>query len=276
MTVQTVHVALFAPEGEVSSDLLGYVLDNPTFRAAHVVALIGVPKLHFSFPEGGALSQTVIEGINQNMVRTAQESAESLRAMASARGVEISSEIVHAAVPDLMATMARRCRAGDLVIARGASRDAGGEAALAEELLVGTGRPVILVPDGWRGEQPAGPVLLAWDGGAKAARAAAEALPLLKAAADVEVLIVNEAGAPGAEDAPFIDHISRHAPQAVVSAVKWEAGTVAETIAAQVRAKRASLLVCGAYGHSRLREFVFGGTTAHLFANPPCPLMLCY
>lgn len=276
MTTKTVHVALFAPEGEAETDLLAWALGHPAFRGAHMVALVGVPKLHFSFPEGGALSETVIEGINQNMVRAGQESAEALRSLASARGVEISTEIVHAKLPDLMATMVRRCRAGDIAVARGASRDHGGEGALAEELLVGTGRPVILVPQDWRQESPEGPVLVAWDGGAKAARAAAESLPLLKAASAVEVLMVSPSGEPGEDDRAFLDHLRRHVPHAEPAAVAWQAGTVAEVIAAQVRVRRASLLVAGAYGHSRLREFVFGGTTAHLFAAPPCPLMLCH
>ncbi|WP_439573764.1 universal stress protein [Phreatobacter sp.] len=276
MTAKTVHVALFAPEGEIETDLLDYALALPGLRGAHIVALIGTPKLHFSFPEGGALSETVIEGINQNLVRTGQESGEALRILASARGAEVSTELVHAALPEMTATMVRRCRLGDVVVARGASADRGGEGALAEELLVGTGRPVILVPDGWRREEPEGPVLVAWDGGAKAAGAVAEALPVLKAARAVEVLIVNQAGEAGEDDLAFMDHLRRHVPHATLSPVKWEAGTVAEVIAAQVRVKSASLLVAGAYGHSRLREFVFGGTTAHLFARPPCPLLLCH
>lgn len=276
MTTKTVHVVFFAPEGEVETDLLAWALDNPACRGAHVVALVGVPRLHFSFPEGGALSETVIEGINQNLVRAGQESAEALRRIASTRGTEITSAIVHAKLPDLMATMVRRCRAGDMVVARGASRDHGGEGALAEELLVGTGRPVVLLPKGWRREEPEGPVLVAWDGGAKAARAAAEALPLLRAASAVEVLMVSQTGEPGEDDLAFMDHLRRHVPHATPMPVKWQAGTVADVIAAQVRVKRASLLVAGAYGHSRLREFVFGGTTAHLFADPPCPLMLCH
>ncbi|WP_227651249.1 universal stress protein [Klebsiella pneumoniae] len=55
-----------------------------------------------------------------------------------------------------------------------------------------------------------------------------------------------------------------------------ESGSVGETLAAHARNTRADLLVAGAYGHSRVREFILGGTTKELFGDPPCPLMMAF
>jgi nucleotide-binding universal stress UspA family protein len=276
MSVKSFQVPILAPEGEIDDTIIAYAMDMAASRHAQLAVTIGIPKLHFSFPEGSAVSAKIIEGINVNLLAVGQETAEQMRAAAASRGLEISTEVIEASLDVLLAKMVQRSRAADIIVAKAADSERDADRRLAEDLLVGSGRPMIFVPDGWQPPKVIERALLTWDGGAKAARAAGDALPLVKDSETVEVMMVSENGKPGEDDQLFFDHIKRHVPHAVFTPVVRENGSVPEAIASHARKRQATLLVAGAYGHSRLREFVFGGVTAHLFMKPPCPLMLSY
>jgi nucleotide-binding universal stress UspA family protein len=175
--------------------------------------------------------------------------------------------------------VAKRARTRDLCIVPVAAL-LDGQRSIAEDVVFGSGRPVLLFRPG-RADLPGGglgTVVLAWDGGRSAARAMAEALPVMLRARDVRVLTaVNEKpdARPGlGEDA--VRHLKAHGVNAVADEVDASGRRIGQVLDDYVAACGSDLLVMGAYGRSRVREFILGGATEHLLHDPKTPLFLAH
>ncbi|WP_394270618.1 universal stress protein [Qipengyuania sp.] len=156
-------------------------------------------------------------------------------------------------------------------------RSEGTYSSLAADLAIGMRTPLLLVPATAQGFDVTAPVVIAWNGSSEAANALRAALPLLRRAKDVVLLTIEEAGdAPllAAEDAQA--YLARHEiPVRPANEPAGEEG-VAATIAAFACAEGAGCIVMGAYGRSRLREFILGGVSRSLLGAPPVPLLLAH
>lgn len=149
---------------------------------------------------------------------------------------------------------------------------------LAENLAMVTERPVLVVPFVGVVRTPGRKVLLCWNGSREAARAATGALPILRSADSVTVLIID----PKVEDenlepgADVMGWLGRHGVKARLqrdSAADTDVGTVILSRAADLDA---DLIVMGIYGHSRLRETVLGGASRVLLASMTAPLLIAH
>ncbi|MDE1915852.1 MAG: universal stress protein [Sphingomonadales bacterium] len=130
-----------------------------------------------------------------------------------------------------------------------------------DEVVLGGGTPVLVVPEDRPLTVPFDCVCVAWDGGDEAGAALRLALPILSQAVQIHVLNV----AARAESFPVCDavkYLARHDIKAEVVEVA-RSGSIEGTLAVEVARLGADLLVMGAYGHSRLREFLVGGVTRH-------------
>lgn len=115
-------------------------------------------------------------------------------------------------------------------------------------------------------------VAIAWDGSAEAAYAMRCAVPLLAGAAEVIVLTVEEVPAEfPATDA--LTYLSRHGVSADLRVLQ-RLGSIEDTLARELELAGAQLLVMGAFSHSRLREFLFGGVTRHFLERTAGPALL--
>ena len=119
---------------------------------------------------------------------------------------------------------------------------------------------------------------VAWDGGASAARAVRDALPLLAAAEMVEVVsVLGEKDITAeASGADIARHLTRHCPEVCVNVLPVGEDGVAATLFAHGILTRADLMVMGGYGHSRLREFILGGVTRDTLARTDIPTLLSH
>ncbi|MFZ5608854.1 MAG: universal stress protein [Pseudomonadota bacterium] len=146
---------------------------------------------------------------------------------------------------------------------------------LAGDLAIAGGLPVLALPTGGKTPAKDKPVLVAWNGSMEAARAIRASLGFLQQACEVVVLEVGEekpATLPAAELGPYL---ARHGLK--VSARRDEPDeTVGETILKVAHAVGAEMIVMGAYGHSRLREFVFGGVTRFLLHQNAMPIFVTH
>jgi nucleotide-binding universal stress UspA family protein len=170
-------------------------------------------------------------------------------------------------------------RSADLVVVRQPDRAADEDMATnVEALLFEGGRPVLFLPPNGQLASPIRRILIAWDGSREAARATHDALPLLKAAEAVEVVVVDPDKLPDI-DAPLAGTdiagcLSRHDIHVNVTTVSKGSGSTAEAISAQVAASNADLVVMGAYTHQRLREWLFGGVTRAFLESSPVPVLM--
>jgi nucleotide-binding universal stress UspA family protein len=149
----------------------------------------------------------------------------------------------------------------------------GGALEIVEQIVTAAGVPVLaLPPDPPRDIGPV--VLVAWKNSREAARAAHDALPLLRAAERVVLCAVGEGEgtAAGLEDAAAM--LDRHGVPVRPERVGGTDAGAGEVLLAQAAAHRADLLVMGAYGHSRLRELVLGGATRHVLWHATLPVLL--
>lgn len=145
------------------------------------------------------------------------------------------------------------------------------------DAVMKAGRPVLVVPP--RSTSLAlNRILIAWKDSAEARRALPAALPLLKLATELTIVeIVADESARGAADERLADvakWLQRHnvAASARVELSAGDAGSQLDAIAAEARI---DMIVAGAYGHTRLQEWIFGGVTRHLLQHSPiCALLV--
>ena len=148
-----------------------------------------------------------------------------------------------------------------------------------EGALFGSGRGALIVPR--TGGSPAGykTILLGWRSSRETARAVCEAMPLLRVAEQVFVTMIDEGGAPAeAREEPAADiarHLDRHGVSVEIRHLsRWD--HPGEGLISEAGVVGADLIVAGAYGHSRLREWVTGGTTRDLLTHSPLPLLMAH
>jgi nucleotide-binding universal stress UspA family protein len=147
-----------------------------------------------------------------------------------------------------------------------------------EGALFSSGRPMLVVPAGTHPTLKPRKVMIAWDGRLEAARAVREAIEVLVAADEVRVVLVDpkanerDHGAePGADVAAYL---ARHGVKVTVDRLPSQGMTVAEVLRRHAGDTAAELLVMGAYGHSRLRERIFGGTTRSMLEETTVPVFM--
>jgi len=152
---------------------------------------------------------------------------------------------------------------------------------MAEDLVFGTGRPVILLPayqDAPALPESIGRIVVAWDYSRAAARAMADAMPLLQKARRVTFLTIR-----GEKDIPASPswsdlnrHLGLHGVAAELDDLSIGAQPIGETICGHALQHKADMLVMGAFGHSRMREFVLGGASRSIIAKPPLPVFMSH
>jgi nucleotide-binding universal stress UspA family protein len=174
---------------------------------------------------------------------------------------------------------ARIARRFDLAIVGQAEPGANAvEELIAESTLFQSGRPMIVVPYIQKAPLKLDRVMVCWDGGRQAARAIADAMPLLKKAGMVEVVIVaNERGKEDEiEGADMGQHLARHGLKVDVKRISGGKVDVADVLLSHVADSGTDFIVMGGYGHSRLREFILGGVTHSILRSMTAPVLLSH
>lgn len=144
---------------------------------------------------------------------------------------------------------------------------------LAGDLAMVSRTPVLALSDSAVLAMPLEVVCIAWDGGDEAANALRAAVPLLQGGAAVHVLTVLTEKAEGFPPTDALRYLARHDIKAELHELP-RGNSIEETLAAAAGQLGAQLMVMGAYGHSRVREFLFGGVTRYFLEEPGAPPLL--
>ena len=152
------------------------------------------------------------------------------------------------------------------------------EKTIVEAALFDSGRPVIVVPYIQKAPLKLDRVMVCWDGSRAAARAIADAMPLLERAGLLEVVIIaNEPGKQNEiEGADIGQHLARHGLNAEVKRINYGDLDVADALLSHAADSDADFIVMGGYGHSRLREFVLGGATRSILRSMTAPVLMSH
>jgi nucleotide-binding universal stress UspA family protein len=216
--------------------------------------------------------------------------AEAARSISNARGllqafdaaairlaVRAEQRLDRVAAADIAANFAVFARLKDLALVPVKPHDGQSEK-IVEELIFESGRPILMCPEEFATELAVtfDDVVIAWDHTAPAARAVADALPMLQTAANVRIITATDKKTPAELEsgAALASHLAEHGIKATFETVKIGGSSVGKVFEAYVKANAIDLLVMGAYRHSRLNEIVWGGTTKTVIGRPPCWVMM--
>lgn len=239
--------------------------------------VIGIAAREIQLPyyaDGSAVM--VPDIVDLELKQAAKEIGEAEALFREAAGARSAIEWRNAVTPS-GSYFAEQGRAADLAIV--GSQDAlddrtGGMAIDPGDAVMATGRPVLVVPPGIsriNGHS----VIVAWSNAREARRAVLDSLPFLTCAEEVWIVAVGkDADEEGAKDVAA--HLIRHGVNAKVSIRTTSSFLAGEEIVRAAQQTGADLIVAGAYGHSRIQEWAFGGVTRHLMRHSPVACLLVH
>jgi nucleotide-binding universal stress UspA family protein len=227
----------------------------------------------------GGIPTDLIDVQREENRKTAEVAAARFEAAAKAASISAETRIVDASLagaPDLFGRIARRY---DVAVVGQARREQGAsEELLIEGALFGSGRPIVVVPytqkEGFKLDR----VLICWDGSRPAARAIADAIPLLACAKAVDIVVViGERDKSGELTGKYMRrHLARHGIETEIKHIVASGGVAQNAILAHAAETGATFMVMGGYGHSRLREFILGGVTRGILKSMPVPVLMSH
>jgi nucleotide-binding universal stress UspA family protein len=244
-----------------------YVAMPPARRAEYALLDIGILDIPYtSNPETGREQAEATRALFEEVTARHAVSAE----WRSASGYPAGIAAVHGRYSDLIIVgqLDAYDTQADLLRAR------------PEEVAMLAGRPVLVVPYAGHFDRIGRRVVIGWDASREAARAVKDAMPLLAKAESVTVLTIDAEQNPGGHgEIPGADialHLARHGVKAQVERTVSAGIGVGNTLLSQAADLQADLLVMGAYGHSRVRELLLGGTTRTVLASMTLPVLMAH
>lgn len=275
--------------------------DAAILEAAHTLARMAdghIDVLHVDLttldaagytPQGdfarGAALENALEALDARRTRTAEAARAAYMALCARQGIAEVNEpaktkgvTAHwyresSAELDRLIEMARH---RDLIICGHPASGHDWPRTLIERVLTETGRPLLLIPKGARLREIDN-ITLCWKEDAASARVLSAALPILRQAKNVAIVTVREGPEQTAKSGrDLAAQLGWHGIDARAELI-WDAGASAiNHIRAAAAANRASLIVMGAFSHSRTREKLFGGCTQAMLAGAERPVLLLH
>lgn len=255
-------------------------VDLAAHYGAHLTAIVAQvevgPGLYFEGAEIGVF----LEQANAKSRKLASGLAQIVKSAAEEKDVTCEVRVDKAPMLEIAGRLVEEARVAALSIVP-VGQDDDGDRELAERLIFGSGRPVLVAPSGARKVERAAfdRVAIAWDGGKQAAHAIGDAMPILQRAAKVRIFTVEkdkklESFRIGVD---LAKHLARYGIDAEINAVeKAEQQTIGDAFKSYVSSHNIDLLVMGAYGHARLRELLLGGATRSVLTDPSCWTLLSH
>jgi nucleotide-binding universal stress UspA family protein len=228
------------------------------------------------------LGSSLVESLLASERKSVHAAAKDARARIDrlARTTEITAHVeqIEGDLPALTRLIASRARLHGLIFAElGVPRELLYNE-LIEPFMFGSGRPVFIVPHGYAKPISLKRILIAWDGSLHAARAAWDAMPLLRLAEAIEIVTVTgekDLGVAPAADAlaPMLAFLDA---SITATAIKFDGGSAASLIARHAELNAMNLIIQGAYGRSRWREFILGGVTREMLRDSTLPVLMSH
>lgn len=279
MSIVTVSTVLNDP------DLMETQLDGAIAVARAADAHLHVLALSVLI-EPATMSNTALDGVPIGMDMA--DSIEKLKGMVAFVQDKMANQDVRwnmdgeTTAPAAFASeVARLTRFSDLVVHQ---RTEGADAVsqtrlLAEAVMFEADTSILLLPSDVSVTAPPVKPMFAWDNSAAALRTARRALPLLSADAQADVVMVSSKSTEDGKADPggdFAKFLSRHGVNSEISITVREGESVAATLERRALELGSDMLVMGAYGHSRLRQAIFGGTTRDLLNSAGLPVLMAH
>ncbi len=267
-------------------DQTAKVLDHAVAIAkkydAHLIGLHVLPKINIQpFAVPVDIPQEVLEA----QKKAFQEEADRVKAHFNEVTGRESISTEWRGVVDQKTSIATRtvenAHYADLIVTGQGKPEGPDEMAeLCERLIMEAGRPIYLVPRETKVNQAGDVILLAWNASRESARAAFDALPFLHNSRQVNIVWIEPEDSAGQSldlgGSEIATTLARHGVQAEITWPTEKTGGIGLSLNEQVARSGADLVVMGGYGHSRFREYIFGGATRHMLANMSVPILISH
>lgn len=281
MQCKSVHLYLSFEEvtpasAEASHATESYAVALCAQEQAHLAVYLATPV--FRIPSAGLLplAHALVDEVNAGRRVHAEAAEKRITTAASIAGVAAEFHIVQQTYAETCDALAAAGRLSDIIILSRPTYDLSLDKDLIEATLFTSGRPVIVIPPNWERDAESQTILVAWDGGARAARAVGDAMPFLARAERVEILCSSPDASKSVAGADLATHLARHCKNVTVTELQTQHGDVAKTLRAHAATAKADLLVMGAYAHPKLLQMALGGVTSSMLAEAELPLLLSY
>ena len=228
--------------------------------------------------EGGAAVASLFEVEGEKARGRAQAALAVFEAEAKRAGLVHSSRAISALQGEAAAILGATARLYDLAVVSQPefARDTF-DNTLSQEILFQSGGPVLFMPYTFKGAFQAKRVGICWDGSRLAARAVRDAMPLLEQAQAITVITINAANVPAdATAAHLVRYLAPLKVPTEVDSLKSEKANIQSSILSLAADESLNLLVMGGYGHSRLKETVFGGVTRDMLESMTVPTLMSH
>lgn len=249
---------------------------------AHVSGLFAIPAVQIYPSIGFEAAPQLFEGNRKHFEENAGKVKAVFEDAMRKEGLSFDFHVSDSHSPLVAdAVVTYGCAADLIILSQPDPKELGGvESDFVEQTVMAAGRPVLILPFKGATKLDLTEILLGWDNGREAARAAFDALPLLKAAARVRVLRVDpqkdsslKGKVPGAD---LAETLSRHGVKAEAMSYQTESMGEGHALLRCATDNGCTLIVMGAYGHSRLTELIFGGATRHMLAAMDRPVLMSH
>jgi nucleotide-binding universal stress UspA family protein len=256
-----------------------YAISLASTLGAHVVGIVFAFEPVIPASVMGGISADLIDTQRSENEAAAKKAMDRFAQAAQAAGISAETRLVNATLTGAADLFAQAARRFDIAVVAQAERDKiAAEELIAETTLFNSGRPVIVVPYIQQAGIKLDRTMLCWDGSRAAARAIGDAMPLLKHAGRVEILVVatDKARRDATPGAGLRDHLARHGLKAEIKRMPGADIDVPSAILSYVADNAVDFIVMGGYGHSRLREFILGGVTRSMLKAMTVPTLMSH
>lgn len=265
------------PAETIKSAAIDYAAALAAQSGGHLTVRVMGSRIAMPYSLAGSLAGGYVKTANEAAQTQVDASVTHIKSRYSGGEFVLDATGVMGSHADLVTNAAYHGRLHDLAVTDRLSDVLSEGRAMMEELLFSSGHPVIVVPPGHDGFS-ARKIIVAWDGSARAARAAHDALPLLAKADAVQLVCVTQdkdpsKSVPGAEFAPFL---ARHGVTVELRDIPESDSSAGRVLLKHADDWTADMIVMGAFSHTRFRQLVLGGATQDMLENAKIPVFFSH
>jgi nucleotide-binding universal stress UspA family protein len=249
---------------------------------AHVAGLYVVPAVQVYPSVGFEAAPQVFEGNRSYFKDNSARVKQSFEDAMAREALPYDFHLIDARTPVIADEVIAQGRSSDIIILSATNPDeiTGVERDFVEQVVMSAGRPVIVLPYQGEARIVLDDIIVGWDGGREAARAAFDALPLLKLANRVRIVRVDPQKDPtlrgSVAGADLAEGLARHGVKAEAQGYPTDGMDEGQALMRCAEDNGSGLIVMGAYGHSRLAEFIFGGATRFVLTRMTRPVLMSH
>ncbi|MZR31699.1 universal stress protein [Sneathiella litorea] len=249
---------------------------------AHLIGVYVVPKIWLNPAVSMEIPADFLSSQRQYYLDEAERIEALFKHETNAAGVSFEWRTLQSPDQKIAPVVVEQSRTADIVILSQSNEatDTDYSAEVPTAVLMESGRPVLVVPFGQQVKNMGEYVALGWNGTREATRAAFDALPFLETAKEVSLICVGSkkktSSSYSVMGTELAATLARHDITATIKDIPENNSPIGAQLLEEATMDGGSLLIIGGYGHSRRREFIFGGATKYILENMTIPVLISH